>query len=59
MSRVCDCVLNCMCGTVLVWLRVSEYTDRFAKPLVAAQDLAATRQRVCEDRELLRTKKEN
>mmetsp|Transcript_2661 Transcript_2661/g.2647 ORF Transcript_2661/g.2647 Transcript_2661/m.2647 type:complete len:534 (-) Transcript_2661:86-1687(-) len=45
--------------------RTAEYTDRFANPMVAAQrgfvddvlDPSTTRQRICEDLELLRTKK--
>jgi len=45
--------------------RTAEYTDRFANPMVAAQrgfvddvlDPSITRQRICEDLELLRTKK--
>ena len=45
--------------------RITEYTERFANPLVAAQrgfvdailDPAHTRQQLCEDLELLRTKK--
>ena len=45
--------------------RITEYTERFANPLVAAQrgfvdailDPANTRQQLCEDLELLRTKK--